>query len=171
MIELSLPSVFAVIPSPSSLFPLSAAFRTLTEQQFLQFAMPSFLLVSAVLTPQSPPSKSLLPVTSVLKMKMMSSLVVRTRIKANRKLFKSVTAVTEYVETFLFGEDRLMIQIQTIENCKAKLSTRATAYARLSMNFLEDGSWRESKWTSEQLTELMEPVPSTRSVISGMKGK
>lgn len=66
-------------------------------------------------------------------------------IKAKRKLYKSVTAVTNFVKRLPFGEKRFTVQIQTIKNCKTKIFTRMTAYTKLAMNFLEDGSWRGSK--------------------------
>lgn len=78
-------------------------------------------------------------------------------IKAYGHLFKLVTAVSKYMKTFDFSEDRLMIQIQTIENCKTKISTKTITYAKLAINFFGDGSWRESQWTAEQFTKLIKP--------------
>ena len=49
-----------------------------------------------------------------------------------------MSAVNKYVEMFDFGKDCFIIQIQTIENCKIKISIRAIAYAKLAMNFFED---------------------------------
>lgn len=63
-----------------------------------------------------------------------------TMIRDNEHLFKSVTAISKYVEMFDFGKNYLMVQIQTIENCKIKISIKAIAYAKLAMNFFEDGS-------------------------------
>lgn len=67
-----------------------------------------------------------------------------TIIRANGKLFKLETTVIKYIITFLCREDHLMVQIQTIENCKAKIFTQATTYARLVMNFFENSSWQKS---------------------------
>ncbi len=64
----------------------------------------------------------------------------KAMIKANERLFKTTAAANKYVETFTFGEDRLSVQIETIENCKMKITTRSTAYAKLATKFLEDGS-------------------------------
>lgn len=61
-------------------------------------------------------------------------------IRANRYLFKSVTAVSKYVKTFGFGENYLIIQIQTIENYKTKISIRIIAYAKLAINFFKNDS-------------------------------
>lgn len=71
--------------------------------------------------------------------------------KANGRLFKLVTAVTNFVKMFPLGKDCLMVQIQTIENCKPKIFTRVTT------NCFEDGSWWESKWIEEQFTEPIKP--------------
>lgn len=59
-------------------------------------------------------------------------------IKANKKLFKSMTVIIKYVKTLPFGENCLMIQIQTIENCKAKIFIYDMLYTRLATNFCEN---------------------------------
>lgn len=66
-------------------------------------------------------------------------------IKANGRTFNSIAAANNYIETFTFGKDCLLVQIETIENCKMKIAKRLTAYAKLATKFFEDGSWRESK--------------------------
>lgn len=63
-------------------------------------------------------------------------------IKANRKLFKSLIVVSNYIEIFSFDKDCLMFQIGMIENCKIKINTWATGYTRLAMKFFGDGSWQ-----------------------------
>ncbi len=73
----------------------------------------------------------------------------KAMIKANGRLFKTTAAANKYVKTFTFGKDSLSVQIETIENCKMKIATRSTAYAKLATKFFEDGSWKESKWTPE----------------------
>ncbi len=82
----------------------------------------------------------------------------KAMIKANGRLFKTTVAANKYVETFTFGEDHLSVQIETIKNCRKKIATRSTAYAKLATKFLEDGSWRKSKWTPKQFIELIEPL-------------
>lgn len=44
-----------------------------------------------------------------------------TMIKANGKLFKLLTIITNFAETFPFGKSCLIVQIQIIENCKTKI--------------------------------------------------
>lgn len=41
--------------------------------------------------------------------------------KVKKKSFKLVTAVTNFVEMFLFSKNCLIVQIQRIENCKTKI--------------------------------------------------
>lgn len=65
-------------------------------------------------------------------------------IDANEKLLKLIAAITSFVETFLFGKDCLMVKIQTIENCKTKILTWMSAYAKLAIHFFENKSWQES---------------------------
>lgn len=60
-------------------------------------------------------------------------------IKTNGYYFKSMTAVSKYVEIIDFDEDCLMVHIQTIENCKIKIFIRTIAYAKLAMNFFKNG--------------------------------
>ena len=78
-------------------------------------------------------------------------------IKVNSKYFKLVSVVTNFVQLFLFGEERLIVQILIIENFKTKVFTRVMVYAKLAMNFLENGSWQESKWIEKQFTKFIEP--------------
>lgn len=66
-------------------------------------------------------------------------------IKANRRLFKIIVAVNKYVETFSFREDRLLVQIESIENYKMKIAIRSTAFIKLITKFLKDRSGRENK--------------------------
>lgn len=42
-------------------------------------------------------------------------------IKANKKLFKMLTVVKNFVEMFLFRKKYFIIQIENIENCKTKV--------------------------------------------------
>ncbi len=90
-------------------------------------------------------------------------------IKANGRLFKTTIAVNKYVETFTFGKDHLSVQIETIENYKMKIATRSTVYAKLATKFLEDESWRESKWTPEQFMELIEPLLAIKLTVSDIR--
>ncbi len=90
-------------------------------------------------------------------------------IKANGRLFKTTAAANKYVETFTFGEDCFSVQIETIENCKIKIATRSTAYAKLATKFCEDGSWRESKWTPEQFMELIELFLAIKLTVSDIR--
>lgn len=69
----------------------------------------------------------------------------QSMIKANGKYFKCIIAVNNYVQTFTFGEDCLPVQVETIENCKLKIATKSTAYAKLPTRLLENGSWQKSK--------------------------
>ncbi len=92
-------------------------------------------------------------------------------IKANGRFFNSIAAANNYVETFTFGEDRLQVQIETIENCKMKIATRSTAYARLATKFFDDGSWRECKWTPEQFTELIAPLLAMKLTVTDMRDR
>ncbi len=92
-------------------------------------------------------------------------------IKANGRLFKTTAAANKYVETFTFGEDRFSVQIETIENYKMKIATRSTAYAKLATKFLEDGSWRESKWTPKQFMELIEPLLAIKLTVSDIRDR
>ena len=39
-------------------------------------------------------------------------------LQANGKIFKSVSAFNQFTETFGFGPDRLIVQIDAIEQCK-----------------------------------------------------
>ncbi len=64
----------------------------------------------------------------------------KAMIKTNRRLFKTIVAANKYVETFTFGKNQLLVQIETIENCKMKIATRSTTYAKLVTKFLKDGS-------------------------------
>lgn len=72
-------------------------------------------------------------------------LVRAVKIKASGRFFNSIAAANKYDETFTFGENRLRVQIDTVENCRKKISIRSTAYARLVTKFLFDGSWRERR--------------------------
>lgn len=69
----------------------------------------------------------------------------KAMIKANKRLFKTITAANKYVKTFTFRENRLSVLIETIENCKMKIATRSSVYAKLTTKFLKDRLWRESK--------------------------
>lgn len=93
------------------------------------------------------------------------------KIKANGKFFNSIAAMNKYVETFTFGEDRLRVQIDTIENCKKKITIGSTAYARLAIKFLSDESWRESRWTEEQFTEVLEPLLVIKSTLTNQRDR
>ncbi len=90
-------------------------------------------------------------------------------IKANGRLFKTRATANKYVKTFIFGEDRLSVQIETIENCKMKIATRSTAYSKLATKFLEDVSWRESKWTPKQFMELIKPLLAIKLTVSDIR--
>lgn len=79
-------------------------------------------------------------------------------IKTNKKLFKLITVVLNFVGIFLFGKNHFMIQIQTIENCKTKIFTQVMAYIRLAINFLQDRSKQKNKWTKKQFIKLIEPL-------------
>ncbi len=95
----------------------------------------------------------------------------KAMIKANGRLFKIIAAVNKYVETFTFGKDCLSVQIEIIENCKMKIATRSITYAKLATMFLEDGSWRESKWAPEQFMELIEPLLAIKLTVSDIRDR
>ncbi len=95
----------------------------------------------------------------------------KAMINANGRLFNITAAANKYVETFTFGEDRLSVQIETIENCKMKITTRSTAYTKLATKFLEDGSWRESKWTPKQFIELIEPLLAIKLTVFDIRDR
>lgn len=90
-------------------------------------------------------------------------------IKANKYFFKPVIAISKHMKTFDFGEDCLMIQIQTIKNCKTKIFTKTIAYAKLTMDFFENGSWRESRWTAKQFTKLIKPLLAIKANVRDMR--
>lgn len=69
----------------------------------------------------------------------------KTIIKANKRLFKTIAITNNYIEIFTFEKDRLLVQIETIEDCKMKIITRSTGYAKLVTKFLEDELWKENK--------------------------
>lgn len=66
-------------------------------------------------------------------------------IKANKKLFNSVSTVNTYIKTFTFGEKKLKVQIEVIKNYKSKIVSKITIFATLTTKFLENNSWNESK--------------------------
>ena len=66
-------------------------------------------------------------------------------IKASGRTFNSIAAANNYIETFIFRKNRLLVQIETIKNCKMKIAKRLTAYTKLAIKLFEDGSWRKSK--------------------------
>lgn len=74
--------------------------------------------------------------------------------------------VSKYVKTFDFSENCHMIQIQTIKNCKLKIFTKAIAYAKLAMNFIKDGSSKKNQQTAKQFTELIEPFPIIKAIMT-----
>lgn len=86
-------------------------------------------------------------------------------------MFNSVSTVSTYIKTFTFGEERLEVQIKAIENCKSKIALKTTAFATLATRFLEDGSWKESKWTKEQFLDLIEPLLALKTTISEMRDR
>ncbi|MCJ1345425.1 hypothetical protein MMC31_003632 [Peltigera leucophlebia] len=55
---------------------------------------------------------------------------------ANGKTFKSVTALNKFTETFLFGPDCLVVQIDAIEQCKQSASRSSRVYEKIAKNFL-----------------------------------
>lgn len=71
---------------------------------------------------------------------MVIELCGKAMIKSNRRLLKTTAVTNKYVKTFTFGEDRLLIQIKTIEYCKIKIAIRSTAYTKLATKFLNDRS-------------------------------
>ena len=72
-------------------------------------------------------------------------------IRATGKVFSTVSTVTIYIDTFIFKEERLQTQIETIEHFKTMIASKTTSFASLAFKFLEDGLWRESNMTKEQL--------------------
>lgn len=60
-----------------------------------------------------------------------------TMIKINEKLFKSITIVKIFIESFFFGEKRLIVQIQIIKNCKTNVFTWVILYAKLAKKFFK----------------------------------
>lgn len=71
----------------------------------------------------------------------------KSMIKANRRLFKIIVAINKYIETFTFGEDRFLVQIEIIENYKMKIAIRSTVYTKLATKFFKDRLWKKSKLT------------------------
>ena len=61
-------------------------------------------------------------------------------LQANRKTFKSVSALNKFTETFGFGPDRLVVQIDAIEHCKQSASRSSRIYAKIAKKFLDDES-------------------------------
>lgn len=70
-------------------------------------------------------------------------------IKANGKVFNSVSATNACIETFIYREKRLQIQIKTIDYCKTLIALKTIAFASLASKFLEKSSWREFNWTKK----------------------
>lgn len=46
------------------------------------------------------------------------------------------------METFGFGPDRLVLQIDAIEHCKQSASRLFGVYAKIAKKFLNDKSWK-----------------------------
>lgn len=66
-------------------------------------------------------------------------------IKGNGRTFNSITAMNNYIKTFTFRKDCLLVQVKIIENCKMKIAIRSTTYAKLVIKSFKDGLWRENK--------------------------
>lgn len=98
-------------------------------------------------------------------------MVKEAKIKINARFFNSITAVNKYVKTFTFGKNRLYIQINTVENCKKKISIKSIVYIRLAIKFLFNGSWRESKWMEKQFKEVREPLLAIKLIVTNQKNR
>lgn len=64
-----------------------------------------------------------------------------SNLKANRKTFKTVTALNQHTEIFGFRPDRLVVQIDEIEHCKWSSSRSSGVYAKIAKKFPDDKSW------------------------------
>lgn len=60
--------------------------------------------------------------------------------QANRKTFKSVSALNKFTKTFLFGTDCLVVQIDAIEHCKQSALHLSCVYVKIAKNFLDNES-------------------------------
>ena len=92
-------------------------------------------------------------------------------LQANGKTFKSVSALNKFTETFGFGPDRLVVQIDAIEHCKQSASRSSRVYAKIAKKFLNDESWKAANWTSEQFMELIEPLLGMEKTFLDMRDR
>lgn len=67
-------------------------------------------------------------------------LIKKVKIKTNRKTFISIAIVNKCIEIIIFEENCFCIQINIIENCNKKIIIKSTAYTRLAIMFLSNGS-------------------------------
>lgn len=58
--------------------------------------------------------------------------------KANGKVFSSISAASAYIETFIYEEEILPIQIEIINHYKTRILLKATVFASFTSKFLED---------------------------------
>lgn len=75
-------------------------------------------------------------------------------IKANGKMFNSVSATNKYVESFSYDPGRLSIQINVFDYCTKQLEQRSDAAAKLAKKFLDEKSWKAANWTLTNLSSL-----------------
>ena len=92
-------------------------------------------------------------------------------IKANKKLFKSISMINTYIKTFVFNKKRLQIQIKVIENYKSKIISKSIAFATLANIFLENGFWIKFKQTKKQFIEIIKPFLVLKIIISKIKSQ
>ena len=92
-------------------------------------------------------------------------------LQANEKTFKSVSALNKFTETFGFGPDRLVVQIDAIEHCKQSASHLSRVYAKIAKKFLDDESWKVANWTSEQFIELIKPLLSIEKIFFDIRDR
>ncbi len=92
-------------------------------------------------------------------------------LRANKKTFRSVAALNKYTETFGFGPDCLVVQIDTIENCRRTASRASGIYAKVAKKFLDDNSWKSANWTCEQFMELIQPLLAAEKTFVDMRDR
>ncbi len=92
-------------------------------------------------------------------------------LQANGKPFRSVAVLNKYTETFGFGPDCLVVQIDAIENCKRTASRTSSMYAKVVKNFLDDESWMTANWTYEQFMELIQPLLAVEKTFVDMRDR
>ena len=56
--------------------------------------------------------------------------------KANGKIFSSISVASAYIETFIYEEEILSIQIEIINHYKIRIVLKATVFASFTSKFL-----------------------------------